>query len=469
MMLDISFKDFTINNVFSNLNIIQVILFFVAMLFVLLFGLMLGACIFYPMAIKRIRKLGLYTAPDKKQANYYKKEDQNIEAQMEAMDAKPSASTVMMNFDEEEFDLDEIVLEEEEVVLTESATPTGNRPLSDELDVGLISVAENSGEAGNDAASVMDDPDFNALVEKRKQEIPVLTRRNILKHVNSFAPISENIGVNVSSRSPEEPFDTACLGEYAFLLVYSIKNVLKLIIRMHENVYKKAYAIVGDSLQKYELFGDDWYSWNLTDEGNLNLPLRVVALAYKYVATQEYQKGEEGAILPIRDSYTAQLKEKAKSYNPLLDASYVANIKSLNEKYNLEFFSSTDACTVTKKIESENSTPSATEFVGYRPAVLKTDDHIFGIVFENFGVIKLIFRQSPEYFADLQSKHKYVKESSFPKSRDWKWYSLLIDETYTKEEISQIIRDSYFYVEAYHSEYLMSEAAQPEEGEETAE
>ena len=54
------------------------------------------------------------------------------------------------------------------------------------------------------------------------------------------------------------------------------------------------------------------------------------------------------------------------------------------------------------------------------------------------------------------SKHNYVKESDYPKSRDWKWYSLLIDDTYSKDEIKSIIDSCYKHVEEYHAEYVIT-------------
>ena len=467
-MLAITIKDFTINNIFSSLNTVQFILFFVAMVLVLLFGMMLGGIMFYSSGVKYGKRIA---KPAKKKKEYYKKEGEKLEAQMAAIEKQKPKSATVLEFKEEDFNIDELDFgddldfgEIEPVELSEYAKPSEDKKEDNVLDVTPLSLGEkkveeeeeSAPEQAADLTSVLDDEDFLALVRERKKNVPVLTRRYLLKYVSSLDPISDTENVSLTLRTPETPFDVASAGHYPFLIVFSFKRVLKLFLRMHENAYSKIHDIVGDLIAPHKEFGDDWYAWILSDEGNLSLAPKAILLSYKYVASKEFTKTESG-VSATGEPYADEITEKAKRYNPLFDEPYKEAIKTLNEKYDLDVFGSTEACNYTRSIKSERSTPSATEFSGNRPSILKTDNYIFGIVFENFGVIKFIFRNSEEYFKELQAKHPYVKESPFPQSRDWKWYSLLLDSSYTKEEIKEIIHSCYNYVENYHAEEVSSE------------
>ena len=44
------------------------------------------------------------------------------------------------------------------------------------------------------------------------------------------------------------------------------------------------------------------------------------------------------------------------------------------------------------------------------------------------------------YVNELKDKHSQVNLSAFPKQKDT-WYSLIIDDTYTKEEFEKILDD----------------------------
>ena len=224
MLAALSLKDFTVNNIFSSLNSVQVIMFFVAMVFVLAFGLVLGGIIFYSTGFKQGKKKGEESIPKKE---YYKKEEANLEAQMEAIDSKPK-KVVTLDFSDEEFNIDELDLEDE-LEFTDFAVPSENAAQDGELDVVPLSLGEKKETESVDPLSVLDDPDFAALVRNRKKEVPVLTRRYILKYVNSLLPISETETVSLTMRTPEEPFDTASAGDYPFLFIFSISGLRTLI------------------------------------------------------------------------------------------------------------------------------------------------------------------------------------------------------------------------------------------------
>ena len=64
----------------------------------------------------------------------------------------------------------------------------------------------------------------------------------------------------------------------------------------------------------------------------------------------------------------------------------------------------------------------------------------FAYVYEIEGSIILLAKMKTKYAKALQDKHPQVNLSAFPKQADT-WYSLLIDDTYTKEEFEKILED----------------------------
>ncbi len=62
----------------------------------------------------------------------------------------------------------------------------------------------------------------------------------------------------------------------------------------------------------------------------------------------------------------------------------------------------------------------------------------FAYVYETEGSIILLAKMNSDYANKLKEKHKNVNFSAFPKQKDT-WYSLVIDDTYTKEEFESII------------------------------
>ena len=73
--------------------------------------------------------------------------------------------------------------------------------------------------------------------------------------------------------------------------------------------------------------------------------------------------------------------------------------------------------------------------------VIKGDKKVcFAYVYETEGSIILLAKMDSEYANTLKPNHKQVNLSAFPKQKDT-WYSLIIDDTYTKEEFESIIDD----------------------------
>ena len=64
----------------------------------------------------------------------------------------------------------------------------------------------------------------------------------------------------------------------------------------------------------------------------------------------------------------------------------------------------------------------------------------FAYVYETEGSIILLAKMNEGYANEIKDKHSQVNLSAFPKQKDT-WYSLIIDDTYTKEEFEKILDD----------------------------
>ena len=64
----------------------------------------------------------------------------------------------------------------------------------------------------------------------------------------------------------------------------------------------------------------------------------------------------------------------------------------------------------------------------------------FAYVYETEGSIIFLAKMNEGYANELKDKHSQVNLSAFPKQKDT-WYSLIIDDTYTKEEFEKILDD----------------------------
>jgi len=64
----------------------------------------------------------------------------------------------------------------------------------------------------------------------------------------------------------------------------------------------------------------------------------------------------------------------------------------------------------------------------------------FAYVYETKGSIILLAKMNSDYANELKEKHDNINFSAFPKQKE-PWYSLIIDDTYTKEELEKILDD----------------------------
>ena len=72
------------------------------------------------------------------------------------------------------------------------------------------------------------------------------------------------------------------------------------------------------------------------------------------------------------------------------------------------------------------------------------EDKCFIYVYETKNPTVLLIYNTPEYAAELKKEHEYVAESKVPRSNDT-WFKLIIDDSYTEEQVGKIIDDCFEY------------------------
>lgn len=440
-LLDIS-EIFTINNIFSDLNVVQIILFFACMLFAVLFGFFLGGCIFYKKGFNHRAKLKSKKKGESKEDTkaFYKEEAEALEST-----ASHIASTLAIDFDNPDFDLDDILLEDDEEVNIELVDDTDAK--DGETDEGKPDLK----------TLVFGDPQYRELIAKRKEAVPVLGRRFVLTTIANLPNVSEEVKISVQERSPRHLYDRISIGGYTFAVAFVNHRVVKLFLRLHEDTAKNLEEKVNDLLKKAPSFGSDWYQWTLGECENADsLITRIISLSYKYVVRCEFTKNKEGLLIPNGESYERTIDAECERYIPFNDAEYCRVADAINAKYPLGYFGISEACSFTNSLKKEDTPeaemPIALDYLANRLCLLKSGDNIFAMVFEKYGVTKIILRISEERFRTLCRNHPRIWVSSFPEARDWYWYSVIIDNTFEKEEIENLIKESYEYVTAFHRE-----------------
>lgn len=412
--------------IFGGLSIVQIVIFFVSVLLAILVGLFIGACVFYQVGAKSILKQ-IQKKRAEKMATRENEQVENIVAEKEVHKVMPTT----LEYSDEDYSLDDDILDDE--ILDD-----------DSQDEDIKSV-------------IYGDKDYMALVSKRQKEVPVITRNYLINKVYSMNVVSDKINIEVFAQTQTSPFVRVTAGGCTYLYVFTLRKVMKLFVRLHEATYNSLKDRAGDMIAPAPDFGSDWYSLTVGDFKNARaIATNLVELAYRYTAQTEFES-VDGEIKYKGESYEEHVQKVAMDYNPVQDEKFVAVIDELQKKYNLKYFGKSEACSFTSTKLLGNEKATAINLVGNRPAILKAGEIMFGIMFETYGVGKLIFRADEKYIDALKTKHEYVKESTFPVSENWKWFSILLDESYSVKEIRQIIQDSYNYVIAFNSSSSVDE------------
>ena len=132
-------------------------------------------------------------------------------------------------------------------------------------------------------------------------------------------------------------------------------------------------------------------------------------------------------------------KEKAHEALTLKDSLVLAKATTsshtFSKKYVADYLRTKDIVEVN---ERENYTKTGLPLADTHYVDGKDGKKCFAYVYETEGSIILLAKMNDDYAQKLQEKHSQINKSAFPKQKNT-WYSLIIDDTYTKEEFEGIL------------------------------
>ncbi|NCA66563.1 MAG: hypothetical protein EOM87_00715 [Clostridia bacterium] len=437
------FTNFDINKIFTTLSIEQIIAFGAVVVFSVLAGLFLGGICFYLSGVRKGKKLVRFKKtiiPTAADEAYYTTEEDSLDKIFDSDELNSALITTKP---------DNAIFGSENV-----------QPIFDEVDLVVLfddtveqkdNLVDESKVRPQAASLVLDDDNFMRIRAERKAKVPVLTREEVLSYVTSLSGYGNVI---ISRRKDFKPYDRCYLGDCTFLIVLERKEAIKLIIRLHPKSVAALQAKAPGHVEKFEALGNDWYSWVVSDIENNNIVVATsINMAYKYVSNVEYEKNANGEFV-LHNAELASTKEDLisaviREYKVEKDEVFVSISDMLNEKYHLDYFSKSEICKFARTIKGLVPA-SAQDRPGYRPATLKAGERIYSIVFEKSGIVKIIFRADEEYVEHLKIIHPYVTESPYPASRDWTWYSAIIDDTFTEDSVKSMLIESFNHVAKIH-------------------
>ena len=150
-------------------------------------------------------------------------------------------------------------------------------------------------------------------------------------------------------------------------------------------------------------------------------------------AEEELESSKESDVEEI------EAKEKAHEAITLKDSLTLAKATSsshtFSKKYVADYLRTKDIVEVN---ERENYTKTGLPLADTHYVDGKDGKKCFAYVYETEGSIILLAKMDDDYAKSLQKKHSQINKSAFPKQKNT-WYSLIIDDTYTKEEFEDIL------------------------------
>jgi uncharacterized protein YegP (UPF0339 family)/predicted DNA-binding protein (MmcQ/YjbR family) len=221
------------------------------------------------------------------------------------------------------------------------------------------------------------------------------------------------------------------------------------------NTVKNSMNAVGSqvlyfAIDKKEIMnGRDFIEYKAKEEVEETTPVIEESQPEITSATDEVDAVEES-------NETEEIEEESISLSESL--SKVKDVKSLPEITKLSLF---EHCTQTyskdevelnhRQNETRTGLPLADTYFTYK--LVNEDDKeetkkvCFAYVYEKNGGVLLLLRASAKYIASLKSRHNKISRSKFPKSQRSDWYSIIIDETYTEEDVHIILDNAKTYCE----------------------
>ena len=459
------------NNLFIGLSIEQIVVLVILVIVSTLFGLMAGASLFYPAGYRRCRKDG--KAGDAAPAPEAAPVPEIVPA------AQATAVDVPDTFDEEDsydyssddlfnfVDEDDVAAEQPAAkaetaptpaaqpattaaaapaaALAATARPTEAKPepiVEDTMVVpALMDIAPGTGEQIEVEGEPLRDEVFVRLEERHKQLVPIVNREVLINYCNHMTPLANTLPICVIPQDKQHAYDRLLVKDYIFAVLYEYNKVLRLVLRLHANTIGALRQSAGNTVAAEPSFGEDWYSWVVTDvEHCEKVVAKVLDMSYKYVAHASYKRAKDGGFVSKVEPYDEAIVAAADAYSVENDTVYTALAGQMNAKYQLHYFGKKEAQDYVKSISGK--LPVSVEDAG-NMTVFKAGSYMFAAVYESYGVVKLLFCTDKEYVDVLHSEHPYVGCSEIPKSEYRQWYYAILDKSFDDEQCTQILLTAY--------------------------
>ena len=456
--------DLNFNNLFIGISVEQIIVLLVLVVVSILFGLMAGASIFYPLGYRRCKKDGKggVFAPVVRQepAPAPVVKQQEVPDTFDADESYAYSDDDLFNFVDEESQEAEPVAP----AATEEAAPAPAEPVAeaqpapaeepmhvivDETAVvpALMDVAPGTGEQIVVVGEPLRDDAFVRMEETRKQLVPLVSRSVLLGYCARMTPLATALPIIVVPQDAEHPYDRIMVKDYTFAVVFEESKVLRLVLRLHPNTVGALRHAAGNSVIAEPSYGSDWYGWVVTDiEHCEKVVAKVLDMSYKYVAHASYMRGKDKDFVEKGERYEDTVTAVADAYRPDADLVYTALSAQMNAKYQLHYFGKREAVRYARSIRGDLAV--TVEDVNSSTAILKADGVMFAVVYDSYGVVKLLFRADKEYMESLRQEHLYVGCSEVPKSSYRQWYYAILDKSFTDEQCGAILTTAYQHVAA---------------------
>lgn len=441
--------EFNIDSIFNGISFTQVLIALIGMVLAGLFGFFVAACIFYPMGYKQYVKDRARQLEEIAKRNLERNDQNDLAARMEAsrkvedtFDKVNLSNADMFDFDDGEED-DDLEFADE---LDEEETPAS----FEGVDYSELTDEEATARSIPLNAMELEDPIYAALVQRNQNTMLIINRSAVLGYAMHIKPLSSTLPVTIAPRDDNRHYDLLGVAGYTFAIMFAQNNVVKLFMRMHAKTYNELSHRAEGLVAPATAFGSDWYGWIVTDIPQCNQILaKTLDMSYKYVAVSEFSRGADGIVQPKGEGYELGISKTAGKYHPDKDPTFVYQSERMNKAYKLEYYSKHDVCTFARKLANMGLITTQ-DYLGGRPAILKTNDHIFAIVYENSNAMKIVFRASAGTIERLKAIHPYVGESRYPRTKDWQWYYANIDLSFDVKQIQQLIAESCHYVYEAH-------------------
>jgi predicted DNA-binding protein (MmcQ/YjbR family) len=311
----------------------------------------------------------------------------------------------------------------------------------------LLDITPGDGEEIEVEGEPLRDDAFVRMEANRKQQVPIITRSVLLNYCSRMCPLASDLPIRVVPQDDQYDFDRIMVKDYTFALVFEYKKILRLVLRLHANTISALRRAAGNTVSAELTYGNDWYSWVITDIANCEkVVAKVLDMSYKYVAHATYMRGKDNEFVAKVPSYERNMLATAEGYDPSDDVVYTALAGQMNAKYQLHYFGRKEAEEVVRSIKGKMRV--SVEEANSSTSIFKAGGTMFAVVYESYGVVKLLFRADQEYVDQLHSEHLYVGCSIVPRSQYRQWYYAILDKSFEDAQCADILRTAYHHVSA---------------------